>query len=151
MRKLILMVCLFLSTAVYSQGKPVIAVGEITSAVGGFNTLSIQLALENALQKTNKYTMMERTRLDALLQERGLSMSGMTDGRADLSGFSGVDYLVYGSVSNITLERKNALIAFSCDASLSMNVRVVDVNTGEIRLSESVFVEAVLNLSLIHI
>ena len=145
MRKLILMVCLFLSTTVYSQGKPVIAVGEITSAVGGFNTLSIQLALENALQKTNKYTMMERTRLDALLQERGLSMSGMTDGRADLSGFSGVDYLVYGSVSNITLERKNALIAFSCDASLSMNVRVVDVNTGEIRLSESVFVEAVLN------
>ena len=55
MRKLILMVCLFLSTTVYSQGKPVIAVGEITSAVGGFNTLSIQLALENALQKTNKY------------------------------------------------------------------------------------------------
>ena len=145
MRKLILMACLFLSTTVYSQGKPVIAVGEITSAVGGFNTLSIQLALENALQKTNKYTMMERTRLDALLQERGLSMSGMTDGRSDLSGFSGVDYLVYGSVSNITLEMKNALIAFSCDASLSMNVRVVDVNTGEIRLSESVSVEAVLN------
>ena len=145
MRKLLLMACLFLSTTLYSQGKPVIAVGEITSAVGGFNTLSIQLALENALQKTNKYTMMERTRLDALLQERGLSMSGVTDGRSDLSGFSGVDYLVYGSVSNITLERKNALIAFSCDASLSMNVRVVDVNTGEIRLSESVFVEAVLN------
>ena len=145
MRKLLLMACLLLSTTVYSQGKPVIAVGEITSAVGGFNTLSIQLALENALQKTNKYTMMERTRLDALLQERGLSMSGMTDGRSDLSGFSGVDYLVYGSVSNITLERKNPLIAFSCDASVSMNVRVVDVNTGEIRLSESVFVEAVLN------
>ena len=60
MRKLILMACLLLSTTVYSQGKPVIAVGEITSAVGGFNTLSIQLALENALQKTNKYTMMER-------------------------------------------------------------------------------------------
>jgi len=51
MRKLLLMACLLLSTTVYSQGKPVIAVGEITSAVGGFNTLSIQLALENALQK----------------------------------------------------------------------------------------------------
>jgi hypothetical protein len=85
--------------------------------------------------------MMERTRLNALLKERGLSMSGVTDGRADISGFSGVDYLVYGSVSNIAIERKNALIAFSCDASLSMNVRVVDVNTGEIRLSEQVLVE----------
>ena len=142
MKKLTLMICIMFCTSIYSQSnKPVIAVGEITSAVGGFNTLSIQLALENALQKTNKYTMMERTRLDALLQERGLSMSGVTDGRADISGFSGVDYLVYGSVSNISIERTNALIAFSCDASLSMNVRVVDVNSGEIRLSESVFVE----------
>ena len=70
MRKLILIMCLVMSTTVYSQGKPVIAVGEITSAVGDFNTMSIQLSLENALQKTNKYTMMERTRLNSLLQER---------------------------------------------------------------------------------
>lgn len=142
MKKITLLAFIIISTAIFSQSnKPVIAVGEITSAVGGFNTLSIQLSLENALQKTNKYTMMERTRLNALLKERGLSMSGVTDGRANISGFSGVDYLVYGSVSNIAIERTNALIAFSCDASLSMNVRVVDVNTGEIRLSEQVLVE----------
>ena len=74
MKKLTLLLCMMFCTTIFSQSnKPVIAVGEITSAVGGFNTLSIQLALENALQKTNKYTMMERTRLDALLQERGLS------------------------------------------------------------------------------
>lgn len=146
MKKITLFTIFMLTTAIYSQStKPVIAVGEITSAVGGFDTLSIQLSLENALQKTNKYTMMERTRLNSLLKERGLSMSGVTDGRADISGFSGVDYLVYGSVSNISIERKNALIAFSCDASLSMNVRVVDVNTGEIRLSEQVQVEKNLN------
>ena len=55
MRKILLILCLAISTTVYSQNKPVIAVGEITSAVGNFNTLSIQLSLENALQKTNKY------------------------------------------------------------------------------------------------
>ena len=72
MKKLTLLLCMMFCTTIFSQSnKPVIAVGEITSAVGGFNTLSIQLALENALQKTNKYTMMERTRLDALLQEEG--------------------------------------------------------------------------------
>ena len=99
------------------------------------------ILVSNCLEKTQKQQIYndERTRL-CTLQERGLSMSGVTDGRADISGFSGVDYLVYGSVSNIS-ERTNALIAFSCDASLSMNVRVVDVNSGEIRLSESVFVE----------
>ena len=68
MKQIILLTLIIISTSIFSQSnKPVIAVGEITSAVGGFNTLSIQLSLENALQKTNKYTMMERTRLNALL------------------------------------------------------------------------------------
>lgn len=128
--------------------RPVVAVGEITTAVGQFNTMSIQIALENALQKTNKFTIMERTRLASLLEERGLSVSGITDGINDYSGFSGVDYLIYGSVSNITVENQSVLIASNCKASLSMNIRVVDIATGEIRLSESVEVEDTVNTVL---
>jgi len=133
------------SGAIAQANKPVIAVGEITTAIGNFSTLSIQLALENALQKTNKFTIMERTRLNTLLAERGLSASGITNGISDYSGFSGVDYLVYGSVSNITVENKSILIAANCEASLSMNIRVVDVATGEIRMSESVNVNDTIN------
>ena len=136
------------SGASAQASKPVIAVGEITTAIGEFSTMSIQLALENALQKTNKFTIMERTRLDTLLAERGLSASGITDGISDYSGFSGVDYLIYGSVSNITVENKNVIIASNCDASLSMNIRVVDVATGEIRMSESVNVNDTVNTIL---
>lgn len=139
---------LIASSALAQANKPVIAVGEITTAIGEFSTMSIQLALENALQKTNKFTIMERTRLDTLLAERGLSASGITDGISDYSGFSGVDYLVYGSVSNITVENKNVFIAANCDASLSMNIRVVDVATGEIRMSESVKVRETVNTVL---
>lgn len=130
-----------LANLAYANNKPVVAVGEITSAVQDFNTMSIQLAIENALSKTGKYTIMERTRLASLLEERGLSAAGITDGNGSLGGFSGVDYLVYGSVSNITVARKNLLIVMNCDASLSMNIRVVDVNSGEIRFSENVSVE----------
>jgi uncharacterized protein YqkB len=136
------------SGAAAQASKPVIAVGEITTAIGEFSTMSIQLALENALQKTNKFTIMERTRLDTLLAERGLSASGITDGISDYSGFSGVDYLIYGSVSNITVENKSVIIASNCDASLSMNIRVVDVATGEIRMSESVNVNDTVNTIL---
>lgn len=136
------------NTAQSQSNKPVIAVGEITTAIGEFSTMSIQLALENALQKTNKFTIMERTRLDTLLAERGLSASGITDGISDYSGFSGVDYLIYGSVSNITVENKSVIIASNCDASLSMNIRVVDVATGEIRMSESVNVSDTVNTIL---
>lgn len=130
-----------LTNVANANNKPVVAVGEITSAVQDFNTMSIQLAIENALSKTGKYTIMERTRLASLLEERGLSAAGITDGNASLGGFSGVDYLVYGSVSNITVARKNLFIVMNCDASLSMNIRVVDVNSGEIRFSENVSVE----------
>lgn len=136
---------MMIPTLGFGQGKPVIAVSEITTAIGNFSTVSIQLALENALQKTNKFSIMERSRLDSLLQERGLSASGITDGISDYSGFSGVDYLVYGSVSNVAVTNESVFIAANCKASLSMNIRVVDVATGEIRLSESVQVEDTVN------
>ena len=149
---LVIAVSLVFSGLGFSQNKPVIAVSEITTGIGNFSTMSIQLAWENALQKTNKFTIMERSRLDSLLQERGLSAAGITDGItdgiSDYSGFSGVDYLVYGSVSNVTVANKNVLIAANCEASMSMNIRVVDVATGEIRMSESVQVEDVVNTVL---
>jgi len=135
-----------LSYPSYAQStKPVIAVGEITSAVDSFNTMSIQLGIENALSKTGKFTIMERTRLASLLKERGLSAAGITQGNASLSGFSGVDYLVYGSVSNITVDRKNQLIVMSCDASLSMTMRVVDMGSGEIRFSDNLTTKKTIN------
>ena len=71
---------LIASQIISAQGnRPIIAVGEITTAIGQFDTMSIQLALENALQKTNKFTIMERTRLATLLEERGLSASGIAN------------------------------------------------------------------------
>jgi hypothetical protein len=136
---------MMISMLSFGQGKPVIAVSEITTAIGSFSTVSIQLALENALQKTNKFSIMERSRMDSLMQERGLSASGITDGISDYSGFSGVDYLVMGSVSNVTVSNESVFIASNCKASMSMNIRVVDVATGEIRLSESVQVEDTVN------
>ena len=141
------LVLLLLAVNSSASNKPVIAVGEITSAVSEFNTMSIQLAIENALAKTGKYTIMERTRLDSLLQERGLSAAGITQGDGSLGGFSGVDYLVYGSVSNITVGQKNMFIVMNCDASLSMNIRVVDVGSGEIRFSENVTIEETVGTS----
>ncbi|MDG1489632.1 MAG: CsgG/HfaB family protein [Actinomycetota bacterium] len=142
-----LLLTLIISSSWAASNKPVVAVGEITSAVQEFNTMSIQLAIENALAKTGKYTMMERTRLDTLLQERGLSAAGITEGDGSLSGFSGVDYLVYGSVSNITVASKNLFIMMNCDASVSMNIRVVDVSSGEIRFSENVTIEKTVGTS----
>jgi hypothetical protein len=125
------------AASVAQSTKPVIGIAEITTEIDAFNTMSIQLALENAFIKTNKFTTIERTRLATLMQEQGLTLAGITNGTAQLGGFSGVDYLVIGSVTNITVEAKNLLIVLNCDATLSMNIRVVDTMTGEIRISEN--------------
>ncbi len=148
-RILILILTIFTSLICNAQSdKPIIAVSEISTAIGDFNTLGIQLALENALAKTNKFTIMERTMMSKLLEERGLSASGITDGISDFSGFSGVDYLITGSVTNIAVENQSVLIASNCKASLSMTIRLLDVATGEIRITESVNVEDTVNTIL---
>lgn len=136
------------SKAVFAQSaKPVIAVAEIISNIQDFNTNSIQTSLENAFVKTNKYTIMERTRLAELMKEQGLTMAGIATGEAKLGGFSGVDYLVIGSVSNITVGAKNLLIVLNCEATLTLNIRTVDTKTGEIRFSETVTTTATVGTS----
>ncbi|MYG14484.1 MAG: hypothetical protein F4171_17070 [Gammaproteobacteria bacterium] len=125
------------------QNAPVIAVGDIQSSYANWDTISVQTALESALSKTRKFIIMERGRLDELLKERGLSMSGIADGNASLGGFSGVDYLLYGRVMQASLDSQNVILMTQCKGTVSLDVRTVDVNTGEIRFSESVQVSEV--------
>jgi hypothetical protein len=81
---------------------------------------------------------MERGRLDELLTEQGRSMSGLVSGASQLGGFDGVDYLIYGRITQLSLEAQNSFIIMECKARFGLDVRVVDVHSGEIRLSESI-------------
>ena len=59
--------------------KPIVGIGEITSNVGG-NPQSFQTMLETAISQTNKFELMERSRMDDLLGEQALSAGGLTQG-----------------------------------------------------------------------
>ena len=127
------------------ENMPVVAVGGIESPFRDLDTDAIQTAMESALTKTRKFKIMERARLHTLLEERGLSVSGIADGTASYGGFSGVDYLVTGRVMDASTGAAAGssipiLSAFTggCEAMVQLDVRVVDVGTGEIRFSESV-------------
>ena len=131
--------------ALAQDNVPIVAVGGIESPFRDLDTDAIQTAMESALSKTRKFKIMERARLDTLLQERGLSVSGIADGTASYGGFSGVDYLVTGRVMDAgTGAAAGSSIpilgsfAGGCEATVQLDVRVVDVGTGEIRFSESV-------------
>ena len=129
-----------LSGSIFAN-KPVVGIGEITSNVGG-NPQSFQTMLETAISQTNKFELMERSRMDDLLGEQALSAGGLTQGNGQIGGLSGIDYLVYGSITK--LGTKSDAIAFGGiaaggqKAEMSVDIRIVDTSTGSIRISKTV-------------
>lgn len=140
----IVSVLLLGSLNVNAVSKPIIGVGEITSSISSANPENFQTMLETALVKTNKFEIIERSRLDEVLGERALGMAGITDNNAGLSGVQGVDYLIYGSITKLgeTKKQSNFLIAGlnKNDKIYEMGVdlRLVDVSTGKIVRAENV-------------
>lgn len=135
---IIFVLTLLSAHSIAQSNKPIVAVGEFESSFNNFDTRNIKTALETALSQTGKFTLMERGRLDQLLSEQNLSMSGIVGGASNLGGFSGVDYLIMGRVTALGLESKNLLIMSECKAKFGLDVKVVDVRTGEIRLTDTI-------------
>lgn len=131
---------ILLSSYSYAQSnKPIIGVGTFESSFENYDSRNIQTAVETALSKTGKFTLIERGRLDQLLAEQNLSMEGLVGGGvSSFGGFGGVDYLLYGRVTQLGLESKNLLIMSECEAKFGLDIRVVDTSTAEIRLSENI-------------
>ena len=128
--------------AIAQSRKPVVGVGEITSLVQGNNPESFRAMLETAVAQTNKFELLERSRMDELLGEQALGAGGLTTGRGEIGGLGSVDYLIYGSVTK--LGTKKSGFAFgdlktgSAVAEMSVDVRVVDAHSGSIRISKAV-------------
>lgn len=118
--------------------KPVVAVGDFESSFSNFDTANIRTAIETALSQTGKYSLMERSRIDQLLAEQGKSAAGLVQGSGAVGGFEGVDYLLYGRVTQLSLEAQNLLLLSQCQARFALDVRVVDVQSSEIRLSKTI-------------
>ena len=125
--------------------KPVIGIGEMRSSVGG-DVDTFRAMLETALANTNKFDLIERSRIGDLISEQSLSAGGITQGSGQIGGISGVDYLVYGSITKLGVETNEFNLgdyqSASADGVMSVDLRVVDVNTGSIKISETVEVES---------
>ena len=128
-----------LCSSAYSDGKkPVVAVGDFDSSFPNYDTKNIQTAIETALSQSGKYTLMERSRLDQLLAEQGRSAAGLTQGSGQMGGFEGVDYMIYGRITQLSLESQNLLLLTQCNAHFGLDIRVSDAQSGEIRLSKTI-------------
>lgn len=138
----IILTSAILADAPASGGKSVVAVGEITSSIPGSDPATFQTMIETQLVKTNKFRLIERSRLDQILGEKGLSMEGITQGTGKLSGVSGVDYLIYGSITKLGADNQGMQVrGFGTSSSkvvMAMDLRVVNASTGEMLYADTV-------------
>ncbi|AJP72984.1 hypothetical protein TS85_16075 [Sphingomonas hengshuiensis] len=98
--------------------------------------------IETAIVKTNKFSVFERSRLSTLLDERALSAIGLTDGTAHRAKLKGVDFLIYGKItefgtasSNVTDPRYAVEVN---TAAMALDLKIVNVRTGQIVSANSV-------------
>lgn len=147
---------LFIATsAAFAGTKPVIAVAEFkneTSANWWSSEVSRDLAgmLSNELSSTGKFRLVERHKLDAVLDEQDLAASGRVSKStgAQLGKLTGAQYVVVATVSAFDSKTRDtgAGISFrgisvggkSEEAYIAVDLRVIDTTTGEISYSRTV-------------
>jgi curli biogenesis system outer membrane secretion channel CsgG len=146
---------LFVSAAAFASERPSLAVSEFkneTSASWWSSDVARDLAgmLNNELASTEKFQMLERQKLGAVMDEQDLAASGRIEKKsgAKTGKIKGAQYLVVATVSsfdNKTRETGGGISFHGIsvggkqeEAYIAVDLRVVDTTTGEVAYSRSV-------------
>lgn len=149
----LLLFCAFVASApaaAQSSGGdlPYIAVTEVVSTVDSrawndyrnTKAANFQTMLETQLTKINRFRIMERNRVDQVLAEQGLQAELSTNNTS--LGLQGVDYIVYGSITKFGTDKQDirtgSFASVKTTATFGVDIKVVHVPTGEIRIAENV-------------
>jgi curli biogenesis system outer membrane secretion channel CsgG len=132
-----------------SSGKPSVAVAEFknTSSAGWWNgSIGWELSgmLSNELAATGKFSVLERDKLEKVMEEQNLMASGRAKAgkAAQMGKIVGAQYLVTGTVTAYEESTKSgrsgmsfgglSLKNNSAEAYIAIDIRVIDTTTGEI-------------------
>lgn len=146
---------LLMSAGASAKGKPVMAVVEFTNTSGAYwwsGGVGNDLAdlLTNELAGTEKFKMVERAKLSAVLGEQNLAASGRISKStgAQIGKMTGAQYLVTGTVTSYEEETKGSSGGISFggvslggkkdDAYLAIDLRVINSTTGEVAFVRSI-------------
>lgn len=123
---------------------------EFEDKTGAWHTYGINVGvgisdiLIDELDKSGRFIVIERARLNEILDEQGLGASGLVDPStaARIGGVAGVQVLVMGSVTVFTIERKGIGLPglaniSAAEAKVQIQVRAVDANTGQVLMADS--------------
>jgi len=150
MKKIIIATALLvgLTPLVKGQEKTSVGIMAFTYASGAAKSNdvnSIQETVTNAFVKTKRFNIVDRTKMDALKQEKNLQKSeDFIDGSTIQQGVSlGASFLISGHVISAQAERMEAKddkgnVTTTYKAKLSIQLKVIDVATGQIVTSETI-------------
>lgn len=154
LRLLIVGVVLAVSSHVWAEDqkqKMVVGIGDIEYKAGGYSqSEAFGDMLVTALVRTRKFKIIERARMDQILQEQGMSTFGISRGGYSGGGLNirGVDYIITGAITEYgESEERLGLGGFGGVgnfamskriASMAVDIRLLKVEDGEIMLAESV-------------
>jgi len=129
-----------------AQDLPIVGISTIKETVNDSRRYAkgnnFQAMLETQMAKVGRFKLIERSRVDEILAEQGLN-NEVGDGQTAGGGFNvaGVDYLVYGSITKLGQTKGGVATGQFATANLitemSVDIRVVDASTGEIRRAET--------------
>ncbi|HEX2833791.1 MAG TPA: CsgG/HfaB family protein [Thermoanaerobaculia bacterium] len=146
---------LFIASVASAAGKPVMAVSEFrndTSAAWWYGGVGSDLAgmLTNELAGTGNFKMVERDKLDAVLDEQDLADSGRVSKKtgAKIGKLTGAQYLVVATLTAFESDVKGTGGGLSFrgisvggkkeDAYMAVDLRVIDTTTGEIEFTRTI-------------
>ena len=124
-------------------GLAILGVGGIQTSIRGADPISFQTMLETQLVKTNKFKIIERSRLAEILKEKGLGSVGVTTGSNNtFSGVQGVDYLIYGSITKLgqagSATNVGGMSFGGSNVEMAVDLRIIDAHNGEIIKADTV-------------
>lgn len=154
-KALFLLLTLFIAGTALAASKPVVGVAEFkndTSAGWWYGGVGRDLAgmLANELAGTGKFKVVEREKLDKVLDEQDLADSGRVKKStgAKIGELTGAQYLVVATLSSFETDVKGTGGGLSFrgisvggkkeDAYMAVDLRVIDTTTGEVEFTRTV-------------
>ena len=151
MRQILTILFLLLLNKGFSQEKITVGIMPFTYASGTSQgrVNSIQETVTNGFAKTKRFTIVDRTKMNALKQEKELQKSeDFIDGKVIQQGVSiGANFLISGHVTAADIEpmtssNSQGVITVTYKAKLSIQLKVIDVSSSEVITSETIMPKA---------
>ena len=144
---LFLTLVLFTNNSFTQENLPIVAVSQFEQTFQNdrrsrpaANPDNYEAMLETQLIKVGRFRVYERNKLEEVLREQGLQES--LSGNNTQIKIDGVDYLVYGAITDMSSEAKEISTGGFASVRVSnrfgVDIKIVDALSGEIRRAESI-------------